>query len=237
MIGTEPLLPELRTQKVKQRLGRPLSKRGRRKAWVTAAGTIESRLTAAAFYLNGFDHRGAAIFDQPVKTMAKVVCNLRNYYLLDAKQTAELMISLFNPRAPFRWSEESILLTWEQVEGFTPSLGLSDKDAVAKHLLADLEEDVIDLLAHTLPGRRVSVSDLFSRFQELYPEVETNEIAFGRVVTSLTGISSKSSKGVRYYSGFHLPKATKDVAASQVVPIKKLKVKATDASSQPSTAA
>jgi len=237
MIGTEPLLPELRTQKVKQRLGQPLTMRKRRKAWVTAAGTTQSRLTMAAFYLNGLDHKEAAIFDQPVKTMAKVVCNLRNYFRLDAKQTAELMISLFNPKARFRWSEEGILLTWELVEGFTPSLGLSDKDAVAKQQLAALEEDVIDLLAHTYLGKRVSVEDLFNRFQELYPEVDTNEIAIGRVITALTGISSHSSKGVRYYSGFHLPRAIEEATASRVVTIKKLKVKAADASPQPLNAA
>lgn len=237
MSGTESLLLELKPLKIKQRLGLPLSMRKRKKAWVTAAGTLQSRQTMAAFYLANFDHRTAAIFDQPVMTMAKAVCNLRYYFRLDAEQTAELMLAHFNPRARYRWSEAGILLTWELVEGFTPLLGLTDKDAVAKHQLADLEEDAIDLLAHTLSGGRVSTEALFARFKEWNPDVETNEVAFGRVVTSLTGISSHSSKGKRYYSGFHLPSSSMEAGASRVVPISKPKVEAVEGSAQPLNAA
>lgn len=235
--GAEPLLLELKPLKIKQRLGLPLSMRKRKKAWVTAAGTLQSRQTMAAFYLKDFDHRIAAIFDQPVMTMGKAVCNLRYYYRLNAKQSAELMLAHFNPKAHYRWSEDGIMLAWELTEGFTPSLGLSDKDAVAKHQLADLEVDVIDLLARTLSGGRVSTEALFARFKELNPEADTNEVAFGRVVTSLTGISSHSSKGKRYYSGFHLPSSSMEARASRVIPISKPKVETAEGSAQPHNAA
>lgn len=230
-------LQVLRTVRTNHRLAKPRALRMGQKAWVAAAGTLEQRQTMAAFYLVGFDHKTAAIFEEPVATMAKVVCNLRYYYRLNAKQTADLMLAHFNAKSRYRWSEEGILLAWELVEGFTPSLGLSDKDAVAKHLLAELENDVIDFLAQVLPGGRVPVEDLYARFKASFPDVDTNEIAFGRVVTSLTGINSKSSKGRRYYSGFHLPSEDGQAATSRVVPIRKQQKATVKDTSDPLSAA
>lgn len=237
MVEAVNTLHALKTARITDPIAKPRALRMRQKAWVAAAGTLEQRQTMAAFYLVGFDHRTAAIFDEPVATMAKVVCNLRYYYRLNAKQTADLMLAHFNAKSRYRWSEEGILLTWELVQGFTPSLGLSDKDAVAKHELADLEDDVVDFLSRVLPGGRVSVEVLYAGFKASNPEVDTNEIAFGRVVTSLTGISSKSSKGKRFYSGFHLPGEGVGEGGSRIIPIKKQKKEAVTGMVEASSAA
>lgn len=215
----------------------PLPRMGciNRLPWVQATGPQALRNEKAAHYLRIFNHEAARIFDQPEMTLAKVVCNLRYFYLQSAEETVNLVRSLFNPRADYRWSQEAIRLTWEMVEGFTPSLGLADEMAKAKKRALELEREVHYLLTFTRLGGRVATKDLFSLFQEWNPEhgvsysvsqngsqelgvidppsqewspeIGVTDIAFGRAVVSLTGRASMSTGGVRYYSGFHLPPA------------------------------
>lgn len=65
-------------------------------------------------------------------TLAKVVCNLRNFYHQDAEATVEWIRNHYNEKSGFNWTPEGIRLAWELSEGFTPSLGLEHKDAKAK---------------------------------------------------------------------------------------------------------
>lgn len=174
--------------------------------WVKASGSPHWLSMQAATYLKIVDLENVRLFESPEMTLAKVVCNLRNYHSQDASQTVELIRTLYNPRMGTNWSPEGIRLVWELVEGYTPSLGLDDVDAVAKKRTRDLEEDVVDLIAATLPGKRVSIDELYATFREWNPDVETNTIALGRAITAVTGIKSKASKSKRYYSGFHFPK-------------------------------
>ncbi len=173
--------------------------------WVIATGRPETLSRKAAEYLRVFDYKEAAQFDPDVAILAKVVCNLRNYYRQSAEQTIELVTGVFNPKAWTAWSPEGIKLAWELVEGFTPSLGLADEMAVAQRQAADLEDAVVDLIAYTKSGGRVSGEDLRNLFRVWNPDLQFTDVAFGLAVNAVTGMTSKASHGTRYWIGFHLP--------------------------------
>jgi len=174
--------------------------------WVKASGPKDVLSVKAAYYLHIFDHKTAAehYLDTPI--LAHVVCNLRNYYQQDVEQTVELITKLFNPKSwEVVWSPEAIRLCWEYVERFTPSLGFDDVDAVAKRRAEDLEDAVLDLIAYTVPGGRVSGEDLRATFTEWYQDLEFTSVAFGRAVSAVTGMKTRSSGDKRYWYGFHIP--------------------------------
>jgi len=173
--------------------------------WVKATGRPETLSRKAAGYLRVFDHQSAVRFDKDVVILAKVICNLRNYYQQDAEQTAELILGVFNSRAGTHWSPEGVKLTWDLVEGFTPLLGLSDEAAVAQRRSADLEDAVVDLIAYTKSGGRVSGEDLRDLFAEWNPDLQFTPVAFGIAVKAVTGLRTKTLHGTRYWVGFHLP--------------------------------
>lgn len=200
-----PLTPELPPSE-SCRLGGGIPDRSpNRLPWVKASGTPETHSRKAAQYLRVFDLEQAALFDVDTMILAKVVCNLRNYYQQDADQTVELMTKLFNPRSWVVWSPEGIRLTWDRVECFTPSLGLSDEITVARRRAAELEDDVLDLIAYTRSGGRVSTEDLRDLFAERNPDLQFTPVAFGIAVNAVTGMTSRASHGTRYWVGFHLP--------------------------------
>ena len=147
----------------------------------------------------------AARFDLDTVILAKVICNLRNYYLQSAEQTVELVRSVFNPKSWQVWSPEGVKLAWELVEGYTPSLGLSDEKAVAKQRAALIENEVMDLIAWTKSGGRVSGEDLRAVFAEWNPDLNVTPREFGLAVKAVTGLSTRTSNGTRYWVGFHLP--------------------------------
>jgi len=182
-----------------------LDRRLTRLPWVAATGTTETRSRKAAAYLRGFDYGSVSKWDLDTVILAKVVCNLRNYYQQDAEQTVELIEHVLHPRVPVVWSVEAIKLAWELVDGFTPSLGLRDLMAVAKQRAAFLEEEVRHLLERTKPGGRVSIDDLYSAFIAQLPEVKVSKSEFGRRVVAVTGLTSVPSNNIRYWMGFHLP--------------------------------
>jgi hypothetical protein len=173
--------------------------------WVVATGRPETLSRKAAGYLRVFDYKEAAGFDSDVAILAKVVCNLRNYYRQSAEQTVELVQSVFNPKSWQVWSPEGIKLAWDLVEGFTPSLGLSDEKAVAKQRAALIEDAVIDLIAWTKSGGRVSGDDLLAVFAAWNPDLPVTPREFGVAVKAVTGQSTVPIHGVRYWVGFHLP--------------------------------
>lgn len=174
--------------------------------WVPASGPPEVCLDKAMYYLLFvFDYQEFRELDAPEWILAKVVCNLRNYYLQDQDSTVRLIQKHFNPKSDERWSEEAIRLTWELVEPFTPYLGLADVDAQSKHRVAEIEEEMTYLLAYTRSGGRVPLPDLFAQYREWYPDREVENEVLGKAVKAITGIDSKPSNGVRYYYGFHLP--------------------------------
>lgn len=176
--------------------------------WVKASGSLKSRLEMARFYLKEeFDYETYATFDQPEVILAKVVCNLRNYHGLDAKNTVNLITTYFNQQSPDKWSKEAVRLTWEQVERFTPDLGLIDPDAISKQRMKDQENDLVDLIAYTRSGGRVSLPELMKVFRDWFPEHEIYPKVFGKVVKEITGIKARSSNGITYYDGLHLPTA------------------------------
>ena len=173
--------------------------------WVIATGRPETLSRKAAEYLRVFDYKEAAQFDPDVAILAKVVCNLRIYYRQSAEQTVELVTGVFNPKAWTAWSPEGIKLAWELVEGFTPSLGINDEMAVSMRRAIDLEDAVLDLIAYTKPGGRVSGGALRHLFKEWNPDLLFTDVAFGLAVNAVTGMTSKVSHGTRYWVGFHLP--------------------------------
>ena len=179
--------------------------------WVVATGSADTRERKAATYLQEFDHDIPFRREMPEVTLAKVVCNLRNFHQQDEEMTVKLIRSLYNNHAGFNWSPDGIRLAWKLVEKFTPSLGLADEQAKAKQWAAFLENEVIDLLAWTKPGGRVSGKDLLDTFLEWNPELEPhlkeNSNTFSRAVKAVTGLTQKSSNCIYYWIGIHLPTA------------------------------
>lgn len=186
-----------------------------RKPWVPSSAD-GSLLDQASYYLHGFDHEQARLMDPPVVILAKVVCNLRNYYRQDQASTVRLIRDHFNPKAGYAWSPEGIRLTWEEVARFTPSLGLADEKAIAKQRLAFLENEVVDLIAWTVPGGRVWDKELEQVFREWNPELELEfkGNSFSRAVKAVTGLSKSYSNGKGYWVGFHLPTADEVAVAA-----------------------
>lgn len=173
--------------------------------WAMASGVPEVRERQAAIYLRLFDHENARLYDAPEFVLLKVVCNLRRYFGMNLEQTASLMTALYNPMSDHRWSREGISLAWELVSGFTPSLGLKDVDGVARQRAVEIEDVVTELLAYTRAGGRVQVDVLWEVLNTWEPDLHASKTELGKAIKAITGIESGSSKGIRYYSGFHLP--------------------------------
>jgi len=173
--------------------------------WVKATAHKKTLEEKAVHYLEIFNHDTPFRREMPEMTLAKVVCNLRNYYQQDAEATLRLIQSLYNGKCGYEWTPEGIRLAWELSEPYTPSLGLADEDAQSKMRVAEIEGEMADILAYTRSGGRVSLPDLFALFREWYPEREVENEVLGKTVNAITGIRSKPSNSVRYYYGFHLP--------------------------------
>lgn len=184
-----------------------LPRRIPRKA-VHARGSAESRHAQAVFYLRNFDYESAFLWDrQPEATLAKVVCNLRNFHLQSREATIKLVREFFNPRARYNWSPAGIGLTWDLVEHYTPLLGILDQRAADQERADDLYDRAVDLILMMEPGGRVLASDLYAFFLSENSDLEPapTAVAVGIAIGDVTGKSPASSKGKKYYSGFHLP--------------------------------
>jgi hypothetical protein len=176
--------------------------------WVEATGSPALLSDKATFYvMKVFDYESARKFDEPLMILAKVVCNLRNYFRQGETATVRLVSDYFNPKSDYAWSPEGIRLVWELVEGFSPSLGLADETAQAMHRAAFLQREVIYLLSHVQPGGRVSNRELMGTFTAWNPELEVTSNAFTRAVQAVTGLTKLRSNGIDYWVGFHLPMA------------------------------
>ena len=180
-----------------------------RKPWVPSSAPAHIRSGQAIFYLvKVFNHEDACERDLPTTLLAKVVCNLRNYYLQDQESTVKLIQTYFNPKdLDDQWSPEAVRLMWEYVEGFTPWLGLVDKTAIADQRRVFLENEVVDLIAWTEQGGRVSDHDLLKVFQEWNPDIQVSLNLFTRAVNAVTGLGKTPSNGKQYWVGFHIPMA------------------------------
>ncbi len=178
------------------------------KPWVKASGPPNVQLDKATYYLtHGIDYKALRVFDKPEVILAKVVCNLRNYFRQSQESTVRLIQKHFNSKSDIQWSEEGIRLVWEQVEPFTPWLGKEDMQAIARQKAAFIENEVVDLIAWTKPGGRVLDKDLLKAFREWNPEIEVTSNAFSRAVKAVTGLSKLRSNGKDYWVGFHIPTA------------------------------
>lgn len=180
-----------------------------RKPWVPSSASADIRHGQAIFYLvHSFDHKAAFERDLPTMIFAKVVCNLRNYYLQDQESTVDLIQTYFNPKCwDEPWSPEAVRLMWEYVEPFTPSLGLADEKARAKQRKRSLEDEVIDLLAWVKLGGRVLDDDLLRVFHQWNPHLNVKLNSFTRAVNAVTGMTKLRSDGKDYWIGFSLPTA------------------------------
>jgi hypothetical protein len=178
---------------------------------VPSSASADIRHGQAIFYLvHSFDHEAAFERDLPTMLFAKVVCNLRNYYVQDQESTVNLIQTYFNPKCwDEPWSQEAVRLMWEYVEPFTPWLGFVDETGVADQHRAFLENEVVDLLAWTAPGGRVLDYDLLRVFREWNPELEiaVSLNLFTRAVNAVTGLGKTPSNSKQYWVGFHLPTA------------------------------
>lgn len=193
----------------RKRLRQRLPRNGARKRlrWSTASGTSEQREEQAAMYLRLFDHEEARKFDQLELTLSKVVCNLRNYHGMSKEQTVMLMRALFNPKLEAPWSDEAISLAWDLVADYTPWLGLVDVDGIARQKADEIEDAVVDLLAYTRSGHRVTTDEFFATFKAWNPDLaidKKNRVS--SAVREVAGIESMPYRGEgRCYPGFHLP--------------------------------
>ena len=179
--------------------------RSGRLPWVPATASHATRLDKASFYLHNFDYKDVAGFALDTAILANVVCNLRNYHQLSQEETVRLVREVFNPISWEVWSPEAISLAWELVEGFTPTLGVTDEQTPPMRRAALIENEVVDLIAWTVPGGRVRCADLLATFKEWNPDIAATKRELGVAVKAVTGIESKPLHGVRYFVGFHLP--------------------------------
>ncbi len=208
-----PLRPRAIRFRAHRRVKPPSIRTGtvNRKPWVPSSASANVRHGQAIFYLlKVFDHRAAYLRDRPTLILAKVVCNLRNYYLQDQESTVDLIQTYFNPKSwDEPWSAEAVRLMWEGVAPFTPALGLLDEKAIAMQKAQFLENEVVDLIAWTEPGGRVLDKDLEQVFREWNPEleIEFKGNLFSRAVKAVTGLSKFYSNSKGYWVGFHLPTA------------------------------
>jgi len=177
------------------------------KPWVIATGSPATRERKAAHYLKVFNHDTPFRREMPEFTLAKVVCNLRNFYQQDAEMTVKLVQSLYNDKSGYAWTSEGIRLAWELSEGYAPSLGLADEKAIAKQWAALLREEVAHLLGWVKPGGRTLDKDLLKVFREWNPDIEVTSNAFTRAVQAVTGMCKTPSNSCRYWDGFHIPTA------------------------------
>ncbi|BDU74906.1 hypothetical protein [Mesoterricola silvestris] len=188
-----------------------------RKPWVPSSSSASDRLKQALWYLTQeFDYGTARSHPNPVMPLATAVCNLRNYHKQSKASTVRLIRDHFNSRAGYAWSPEGIRLVWKEVERFTPSLGLIDEKAIAKQRKAFLENEVVDLIAWTVPGERVWDKELERVFREWNPELEITFTGnlFTRAVKAVNGMSKTSIGGRYYWEGFHLPTAEEVAVAA-----------------------
>lgn len=175
------------------------------KPWVKATGSPSTLERKAAQYLRVFDHETPRSFERPEMTLAKVVCNLRNFYQQDAEITIKLVQMIYNRPAGYDWSPDGIRLAWELSEGYAPSLGLVDEKAIAKQWKAFLQKEVANLIVWMEPGGRTLGKDLLNVFRESNPELEVTSNAFSRAVKAVTGLSKFRSDSKDYWVGFHIP--------------------------------
>lgn len=144
--------------------------------------------------------------------LARIICNLRKYHTQSRESTIRIILDHFNPYSDWIWTAEEIGLIWDLVGSYTPSLGISDKDAVAKRAAAELYEEVVDLVLELLPNGQVSMVDLYRYFQATHPNLQVTKNAFGRAFYAVTGIRSSKVGSVRYYKGFRLPSPLQEAA-------------------------
>jgi hypothetical protein len=178
-----------------------------RKPWKAARGNASSRERQAAYYLKGFDHENAWLFDEDEFSLLKVVCNLRRYFGMGKEQTIKLMTSLFNPKARTCWSPEGIALAWDLVEEYAPGLGLNDPVAITEKSRLELEDDITDLLAYTREGGRVPTTDFYNELKKWNPDLKVTKTAVTQAVKRITGKETKPFRKGRCYPEFHLPTA------------------------------
>lgn len=195
--------PKLSRERV--RLALPPQRNPRQ--WRCATGSEATIERKAAMYLKRFKYEAAAKFDYPEFTLAKVVCNLRKYYKQSRQGTIRLVRGIFNPKCGIDWSSEGIGITWDLVEPYTPSLGLSNRAAVKRSDRDHLYEAVVDFVLLLEPGGRALTTDLFRLFLLLNPDVHPlpTDDAFGIAFGDVTCRTSRPSKGKRYYSGVRIP--------------------------------
>lgn len=115
------------------------------------------------------------------------------------------LVKVFNRISWEVWSPEAVSLAWELVEGLTPTLGVSDEQTVAMRRATFIENEVVDLIAWTAPGGRVTCADLLALFNQWNPALAITKRELGVAVKAITGLDSKPLHGVRYWVGFHLP--------------------------------
>jgi len=173
--------------------------------WVKASGIAKTTVEKASYYLKTFDHIEAHVIGSPGTILLHIVCNLRMYYQQGSEETVRLMMRYFSRKAEIPWTEESIAEVWNLVECFTPSLSLTDNKTIAMRRLAYIEDDVIDLIAYTKDGGEVEIKILLDLFHEWNPDFRISPRELGVAVQAITGITSTSRNGKRYYVGFHIP--------------------------------
>ena len=173
--------------------------------WKAAYGNSKALHDKADFYLRLIDHKEMELFDNPSIVLAKTVCNLRNYYQQTKAQTVALITTIYNPLCRINWSEEDIELTWDLVEGFTPSLWLQDERYLSRMRAAEVQRELRDLLDHLTPGGRIPVLVMVELLNQWDTSLNVSKREVGDAMRAITGNASKPSNGVSYYNGVQLP--------------------------------
>jgi len=182
-----------------------------------ATGSHETRLKQAAFYLSVVKDDDPELFlqsvDQAVIALGIIVCNLRNFYLLSQDETVDLMKTHYLTKHGHAWTWGEIRLIHDEVESFTPTLGLLDEDAIAAQEKHSREENLTDIVLYLKPEGRISFQSIMTLYQEWFPDdTKVNRKNLGDAIKAVTGLKSTSYRGKTHYIGMSLPEGHEAVS-------------------------
>lgn len=180
--------------------------------WVAATGEFKTRIKKARYYLKHWAWRSQSGM-RGHSALIVAAANLRLYFCLPKGIAIKMLKKYFNPRCvdshgnPSPWSDKELEHKWDQagVKGMYPTLGETDIRAVQKVRANSLQAEVQKFLAeYTVEDGTCNPTLLREAFLVWRCGEAVSETAFGRAVSTVTGIRSSSPAGVRVYKGFSL---------------------------------
>lgn len=180
--------------------------------WVSATGTLKTRIKKAQYYLR----RSAWVPTDPKEgdsALLVVACNLRRYHQLCESTSLALIRENYNPRcktangASWAWDDQGILKKYRQAGrlGMYPTLGVTDPKAKAKAVRVELHRQVKAFFKkHVVPGGVCTPAEFREAFVRFRGGEDVTPNMLSRVIKALTGREPVRPFGKKFYRGFHI---------------------------------